>query len=73
MSSSAKLTKLLSVRNDSVISTSTSIGPTETRLCFSRMQDDTTLSTLLEAPYQAKLIEYLIVNVHVSFTFLIDV
>jgi hypothetical protein len=30
------------------------------------MQDDTTLSTLLEAPYQAKLVEYLIVNVHVS-------
>ncbi|UJR37083.1 hypothetical protein I4U23_029787 [Adineta vaga] len=27
-------------------------------------EDDTTLSTLLEAPYQAKLIEYLIVNVN---------
>ncbi|CAF3898498.1 unnamed protein product [Rotaria magnacalcarata] len=29
-----------------------------------RTQDDTTLTTLLEAPYQAKLVEYLIVNVH---------
>ncbi|CAF3449679.1 unnamed protein product [Rotaria sp. Silwood1] len=29
-----------------------------------RAEDDTTLSTLLEAPYQAKLVEYLIVNVH---------
>jgi len=29
-----------------------------------RTQDDTTLSTLLEAPYQAKLVEYLIVNVN---------
>ncbi|CAF1162239.1 unnamed protein product [Adineta steineri] len=27
-----------------------------------RMEDDTTLSTLLEAPYQAKLVEYLIAN-----------
>lgn len=32
-----------------------------------RAQDDTTLTTLLEAPYQAKLVEYLIVNVHVSY------
>ena len=33
-----------------------------------RAQDDTTLSTLLEAPYQAKLVEYLIMNVNVSST-----
>lgn len=33
---------------------------------FVRIQDDTTLSTLLEAPYQAKLVEYLIVNVQVG-------
>ncbi|CAF3628194.1 unnamed protein product [Rotaria socialis] len=38
-------------------------GPTLFK-AHQRAQDDTTLTTLLEAPYQAKLVEYLIVNVH---------
>lgn len=35
-----------------------------------RTQDETTLSTLLEAPYQAKLVEYLITNVNVRNEFI---